>query len=707
MLPVTDAGRRRHPSPAGAGKTGQRIALGLFILGLAVFFRLWMFDQVPPGLQHDEVINAEDAVQLATQGAFRLYYPDNFGREGAFIWVLAASFELFHSNLMMIRFPSMVFGLLTVALLFRFGCQNYSLLAGTVAGGLAAVSFWAVFISRVGLRAVMMPVIVLVVLFCMAQLLNSRTRAMRRRAQISTGIGLGLAIYTYSSGFALCLAYAAFVAFAAVFQRTQLRRHLPGLLLAGVIALVIAIPMVVGRLTHPLGLQRAVDTIMPLYAAVDGDPAPLLGNTLKLAGFPAIIGDPAWRYNVAGRPVFLLPVGLLVYLGFALTLCRARSSPLNAFLICLAVFGLVPSLITLQAPSFIRLVVVLPCIMLFAGLPLARLGRFTARGSSLAWILAAVVVATTGIADYRAWFTEWATSEQRSLPYHVENEQGYTVPRIYRGDLQQLANWLEDSEAAVVAVSTPDKDLDPLLYEYAGGAAKVDTHVVFFNAQFNIVLSRRPMLLLVSPYSPIWKKHAHWLGAEYGTRQLEAIYRQDGEVAFDVYQLGSQPEALQAALQTALAEAGALPVYAAGRDGLQELRFPVQFGDLLRLQGVELPERRVYGENYGVHNQLYVEPLRAAENSIQFFMHLLDEDGVRVAQRDYLGASPVHWHSGVLFMQDNFVPFWEPLAAGTHHLYLGVYDWRSGERFPVLDGEGRAIADTLYLGEIEVIDRPG
>ena len=687
---------------ASTNTTGKRIALGLFVLGLAVFFRLWLFGQVPPGLQHDEIFIAEEAVKLATQGDFRLFYSFNYGQEGSYVWLFALTYRAFGANLMMIRFPSLVIGLLTVALLFRFGCQSYSLSVATVASGLAAVSFWAVFYSRIGLRAVLLPMVVLLLLIFLAELLRAPARAQRRRAVLMLGTTLGFAIYTYTSALALYLAFAGLIVAMALGRWPQ-REHLRGIMAAALIAAVIALPMVFSRLSDPAGLQRPSDVIFPLQAAAVGDFSHLLANAAKVAAAPAFTGDPTWRYNVAGRPLFPLPVGLLAYLGLVVAITRARRSLLTFFLVAITAFGLIPSLITLEAPSFKRLIITMPGLFLFTGMAVSGIGAIV-KSPKAGWLLAFAVLAVTGMADYQAYFVEWVTSQRAPVSHHNQRDQFDTVYDIYRNDLPQLVDYLQESDAEVVAVSTPNKELDPLIYQYGGGEAKVDTHVVFFNALFNIVLARQPTLLLVSPLSPISEKHAHWLSAEYGTQQLETIYRQDGRLAFDVYQLGSRPELLEAALARALARRER--AFVARDDGLHELSFPVQFGDLLLLHGVELPERTAFGENHGVHNQLYIEPLRASDESIQLFMHLIDQDGNLVAQRDYLGVPPVHWHPGILFMQDNFVPLFEPVAAGIHHLYLGVYNWRSGERFPVVDADGRAIADQLYLGEIRVVDRP-
>ena len=44
--------------------------------------------------------------------------------------------------------------------------------------------------------------------------------------------------------------------------------------------------------------------------------------------------------------------------------------------------------------------------------------------------------------------------------------------------------------------------------------------------------------------------------------------------------------------------------------------------------------------------------------------------------------------------------------AGVYRLYLGIYDWRTGFRSPIRDADNQPIADRLFIGEIQVRDRP-
>ena len=460
--------------------------------------------------------------------------------------------------------------------------------------------------------------------------------------------------------------------------------------------------MVQVRLSDPQGLNRATSITKPLQDALDSRPQALIENGIKLIAMPAFVGDPTWRYNVAGRPLFLLPIGLLVYAGFLLSVRRSLRSPIHIMLIALAAFGLIPSLLTVLAPSYLRSIILLPSIFLFIGIAVAACADLFRNRPWVGWSLAALIIAATAIADYRAYFVDWQQSLNPNLAFHREHEQGSSVHEIYRDDLQQLAHFLREREEELVFVSTPDPGLDPLLYNFSAGSSRGPNRIVFFNAFANIVLNDQPSLLLVSPLSPISEKHRPWLTKDYGTTTLDPILRQDGAIAFDVYQLGQQPEPLLDVLKAA----SVTSVYAETTSGQTQMAFPIKFGNYLMLRGLTVPRRTVYSENDGVNNQLYFEPVAAQSGAtLNVFMHLMDQEGILVAQRDLLGVPPAQWQPGIVFVQDNFVPFTRKLKPGTYRLYLGLYDWQSGLRVPVVDQDDMPLADRLYLGEIKVVDR--
>jgi hypothetical protein len=318
-----------------------------------------------------------------------------------------------------------------------------------------------------------------------------------------------------------------------------------------------------------------------------------------------------------------------------------------------------------------------------------RIGR--GRAAAAGALLGAAVVGVTAAADLPAYFGTWARHKE--------------VQAIYRGDLAVLADHLRATNEAVVFASTPDHELDPLLYRYSNPPEQ--PRVVFFDAFANIVLSEEPALLFVSPLSPISPAHAEWLTPEMGTTRLDPLLRRDGGVAFDVYRVSAEG----AALAERLDAASKRPIYAPGEGvappdpdaGADPITLPATFGDVVRLAAFEVPRERVTGVNDGVNLQLYLQPLASAvDQPLNVFVHLLAADGRIVAQRDLMGVAPTMWQVGTTIVQDNFVPFWEPVQPGRYVLSMGVYNWRTGARLPVVAADGTALGDHILLGAVEV-----
>lgn len=681
----------------------KRLWLGVIILLVAALVRILGMGESPPGLQHDEIFKAEEGIRLIEQGDFRIFYPSNQGHEGAFVWFLAVSYAMVGPNILMIKWPALVFGLLTIALLYRFTSVTYGWLVGTVAAGMATVSFWAIYTSRVGLRAVMLPAVALLVLWGLHRLLFPHLNDTRRRwgLAVGTGLALGFAIYTYTASFTLYLAFGTFLIGLLILKPNVLRRHWSEILVVMLVSGLLVLPMVDARLNDPQGLNRAQSISDPLEAFQAGDSAPLLNNTRLLAGMFAFEGDPTWRYNVADRPLFLLPIGLLVYIGVVVALWLSRRKPITILLLLLSVLGLIPSLLTDPAPSYLRSVITLPVVMIFIGLALWQVQQWGRRCGLpyMGWLLGAAVIVVTAMVDLPAYFSAWPANDQ--------------VQAIYRDDLQQLAAYLSELDEPVVFASTPNDELDPLIYKYSG--APDDVQVVFFDPFANFVLSDEPRFLFVSPLMdpPISEPHQAWLTEERGTEYVGQLTRQDGEVAFDIYRVGVDSDAVSRRfdiiqrLAPYIGPDGPLPSVDVASWG-SLVKYPIQFGDLIQLIGYERTDDPVYTRNSGVQLQLYFRILAERQNlPLNVFVHLMTPDQEVVAQRDLLGVPATQWYPNVLFVQDNFVPIWDwsPIPAGEYLLVLGVYNIETGIRVPIVDGDGQMMADRLFLGNVIVQER--
>jgi len=142
----------------------KTLFLLLIIMAIAIFFRFFDLTAVPPGLYPDAAINGNDALTALETNNFKLFYPENNGREGLFINLIAFSFWLFGPSIWAIKIVSAIFGLLTVLGLYLLTRQLFTRLHPKTANNIAllstfflAISFWHVNFSRLGFRAIMVP----------------------------------------------------------------------------------------------------------------------------------------------------------------------------------------------------------------------------------------------------------------------------------------------------------------------------------------------------------------------------------------------------------------------------------------------------------------------------------------------------------------------------------------------------------------------
>lgn len=188
----------------------KTLLLLLAILAIAVFFRFYNLTNVPPGLYPDVAINGNDAIQALKSGDFKLFYPENNGREGLFINLIAFSFWLFGPSIWAIKIVPAIFGSLTVLGLFLLTRQLFLYLHKKAADKIAllatfflAISFWHVNFSRLGFRAIMVPFLLVwsfYFLFKLIYHLENSLQVSRVKVlsfSILGGLLFGLGFHTY------------------------------------------------------------------------------------------------------------------------------------------------------------------------------------------------------------------------------------------------------------------------------------------------------------------------------------------------------------------------------------------------------------------------------------------------------------------------------------------------------------------------------
>src|SRR5690606_29651167 len=147
-------------------------------------------------------------------------------------------------------------------------------------------------------------------------------------------------------------------------HRGAFRTTWAGIVLFWLVMAIVAAPLVVFLSANPGAEIRISEVDAPLRAFMQGDPRQVLENALKIAAMFGLSGDPLWRQNVDGRPVFDPLMGVMFYIGVAYSLWRWRD-PRHTFLTLWLITSAIPSLVTIDAPSSIRIINLLPTLMLF------------------------------------------------------------------------------------------------------------------------------------------------------------------------------------------------------------------------------------------------------------------------------------------------------------------------------------------------------
>ncbi len=137
------------------------------IVLLASFFRLYDITLSPPGLYPDEAMNGNNALESISTHTYKVFYPENNGREGMFINIQAFFLKIFldfypNPEPWMLRVTSTLFGISTVLGIYflakeLFKKNGHAETIALVSAFFLATSFWHINFSRIGFRAIMAP----------------------------------------------------------------------------------------------------------------------------------------------------------------------------------------------------------------------------------------------------------------------------------------------------------------------------------------------------------------------------------------------------------------------------------------------------------------------------------------------------------------------------------------------------------------------
>ncbi len=435
---------------------------GLLVLLLAWALLLFRLSDVPPGFQHDQTFTAADAVQVAA-GRFSLYFTANFGREPLFIYSAAAVFRALGGHFVWsLRFTSVLWGMLAVALMLALSRRYLRPAPALLATTLMTGSFWFLLAARLGLE-VIPPLPAAAATYY----LLSRACA---RASLPTFAAAGAVacagIYSYPAGRALYLLPVAMLGYDLLLALVERKRRLQsrlvtGYALAGGVMLLLTLPLLLYVSTNTAAADRRLAELQaPLAAALRGNFEPVRGTIWETISslfwtWPDAV---PYQYNLPGRPALAPALAILAVVGLVVVLRRWRNPAYFLLLAGLAV-SLAPAAVTGGGVLYLRGLMALPLITLLLGFGLQQAMRAAARlPLSQKPVRAATAFIVLGL-------VVWSLAESGDAYYRIWGRAPQTA-RLYNADLRAVADFLDASPVpGEVYVSTDYwVDLDQQTY---------------------------------------------------------------------------------------------------------------------------------------------------------------------------------------------------------------------------------------------------
>ena len=668
------------------------IAALVAVLLVAAFLRFYRLDVVPPGMPIDELVDA-GAVRAIAAGWRPVFIPQGWGREPLYHYIAALLFTFVRDPQMTIRLTSAFIGIALVPAIGVLTAQISNRRAGVLAAAFTAVTYWAVFASRYGVRDILLPLLSTLTVIAFWSALQSDFRHPTPDIRHPTsnfrfvlaGVLLGLTFYTYQSSRIFPLVFAVVGAWLWLFDRERFHTAWRGMLLFFAVGLIVGVPLFAYLLAHPDAESGRAFMVEPLVALQSGNVHPLIDSIW--ATFRFFISDAGdWTYNVPGHPVFPSVTNALFCLGIIVCLIRWRDTSRLAVPVWLLV-GLLPVMAT-SGPHYFRLIGALAPAMILLGIGLVEASDWLARqfAPERKPTVSAAILVTVGFlalgqstaTTWRDYFETWAINP------HVRAE--------HDSNLREIGRYLDRSAdtTPVVIASLAAEDVEP--DRFGGMIERTDLDQRWFDPSTALVFPSEveTARYILRPETPLRGVLADYFS---GAQLVADRHWYDGPASFQVYRL-EVPAAREAAQARA---AWPLP-------GGPRIATPARFGDRAELLGYTAPPVITPGSTLRVLTTWRIlRPVEPGPSSV--FVHVLDANGRIVAQDDQLGYPRHSWHAGDLFVQFSRLELAPALSPGHYTLQVGLYDKDTLVRWPVADAAGQALGDHLILGQWIVGDQ--
>jgi hypothetical protein len=400
----------------------------LAAIALAVFFRVYRLEEVPPQMLSDHAEKLLDVWDVL-QGQTAVFFTRNTGREGLQMYMIALVTQLFdlELNFLSMKIGTVMAGLLTLPYIYLLGRElSFSRRAGLLAMVFAGLAYWPNVISRIALRFALYPLFVAPVLYYLVRGL----RTSRRNDFILAGLFLGIGLHGYSPIRVLPIVVLVGVGLYLLHRPSEGRRRsaLFNLGVLVLVSLVVFLPLLSYALLNmdTFG-YRTFSRMGSLERPLPGPFLSIfLDNLWKALTMFAWNNGSIWPISINNRPALDIVSGALFQLGTALLLFRyfRRRYWVDLFLLVSIPLLMLPSILSLafpdENPALNRAGGALVPVFVVVGIALDRLlrvleQRFQPQSARLiAWGLVGVLLSVSATQNYGLVFDRYQTVYETS-----------------------------------------------------------------------------------------------------------------------------------------------------------------------------------------------------------------------------------------------------------------------------------------------------
>jgi len=400
-------------------------AILLAVICLGAVLRFCRLGEIPPGLYHDEAFNGLDAYRVLA-GERPIFFAANNGREPLFLYMMAWSIRTLGRTPLAVRLPAAILGTLLIPATYLMARALFNKWVGLWSAFLIAILPWPVNLSRIGLRAISLPLVLALAVWLWWPARADQTRQGRARKMLG-GTFFGLSLYTYTAARFIVVVALIYVLYQWWTERKPFKAAIGPMIWPALVAFLVTIPLLGYGIAHRDVFVQRPGQVSILNPAINGGDlwGTLVGNLFRAGGMFFYRGDFIPRHNVPLRPVFDPLMSAFFLLGSGLTLIRARQDHAAGLLPIWIATMLIPTIMAEDCPHFLRAVGVLPAATLLPALGLewtrAQLERRTR--AWIGWVVVALTLLISGVWSFVDYFVRYGQNPDLSYAFEAEQVQ--------------------------------------------------------------------------------------------------------------------------------------------------------------------------------------------------------------------------------------------------------------------------------------------